>query len=339
MHRSKVAACDTQSDVLISGQDGALMVVMPVHNAMPYLDAAIESILVQTYADFRLAIYDDASNDGSYERALDWAARDRRIRVDRGEARPGPCGSSNASANLAKTEFVARMDGDDIAMPNRLEMQLQALRDHPEAVLVGSTFNMIDGSGKVIRMATPSRIRGSAPPFAHPSIMYRREVFDAAGGYRAGTEYFEDRDLFERMGRRGTLLVINSPLIGLRFAAQNARLRDDKIEVLERINRQFGEPESGKRHLSPMAFYAVGVLAIQAKQRPVLLGTMLRNVHFRNPVRTIAIMGIIALAELSPKLTRALSLAVFYLRDLVPNRKLRDGGVYQWQFQTGRAGI
>jgi glycosyltransferase involved in cell wall biosynthesis len=171
-------------------------VVMPVHNAMPYLDAAIESVLAQTHTRFGLAIYDDASSDGSYQRALDWASRDKRIAVKRGETRLGPCGSSNAAARLAETELVARMDGDDIAMPERLELQLKALHDHPDAVLVGSTFDMIDGEGQIIRPAVPSRIAGAAPPFAHPSIMYRRSAFEAAGGYIAGDQSSTDWPAF-----------------------------------------------------------------------------------------------------------------------------------------------
>jgi hypothetical protein len=332
MHRLGATNIESSPAGPSPDSDECVTVVMPVYNAMPFLDAAIASILAQTFSHFLLTIHDDASDDGSYECALKWAAKDLRIKVVRGAKRLGPCGSSNEAARLAQTELVARMDGDDIAMPERLELQLKAMRDHPDAVLVGSTFDMIDGKGRIIRPATPSRIAGAAPPFAHPSIMYRRSAFEATGGYRAGTEYFEDRDLFERMGRLGTLLVINRPLIGLRFAAQHARLRDDRMAVLERVNRQFGDSVKGKRHLSPMAFYAVAVLSIQAHQRPHLLRAMLQSVHFRNPIKTASVMAMVALAELSPKFARAFSQTLFESRYRLSRRRFQEGGVYAWRF-------
>lgn len=334
MIRAMPGAGENRSEVSDADR---LTVVMPVHNAMPFLDAAIGSILAQTHRNFELAIYDDASDDGSYEYALEWAAKDPRIRVVRGSARLGPCGSSNAAAQMAETAIVARMDGDDTATPDRLALQLRALKDHPEAVLVGSTFDMIDGEGRVIRPATPARIAGSAPPFAHPSIMYRRAAFEAAGGYRDQTDYFEDRDLFERLGRIGALLVVNKPLIGLRFAAQHARLRDDKLAVLERINRQFGDVGEGPRNISPMAFYALAVLAIQARLRPRLMATMLRRVHFVRPVQTAAILAVVALSELSPKLARGLSRRLFDLRNWLTRNRFREGEVYPWRFAVGRS--
>lgn len=310
-----------------------ITVVMPVYNAVPWLDAAVKSVLAQTHSQFRLAIYDDHSTDDSYEAALAWAERDPRISVTRGAARLGPSASSNAAARLAQTEFVARMDADDIAAAERLTLQLKALAEHPDAVLVGSTFDMIDGAGRVIRRASLGRTDGIAPPFAHPSIAYRRAAFEAAGGYREGTDYFEDVDLFRRMARLGALLVIDHGLLGLRFAGQHARLRDAREEVLGRINRHYHDPGVATgpgRTLAPMAFYSVAVLAILARERPRLLGLMARRVHLAHPLRVLGVAGIVALAELSPSLARALSQLAATVREALTRHGAGDGAVHVW---------
>jgi hypothetical protein len=314
----------------MSSQAPRVSVVMPVHNAGVFLDAAVESILAQTWADFEFAIYDDCSQDGSWERALAWAQRDPRIVVNRGEKRLGPVGSSNAAAAMARAPLVARMDADDLSRPDRLALQVAAFEAHPEAVLVGSTFEIIDGSGGVVREAKPGRIGGSTPPFAHPNIMYRRDAFDAVGGYREGTEYFEDLDLYLRLAPLGEMLVINSPLLQLRFAGQNARLLEEPADVLRQVSRQYPAMADGK--LPPMSFYSVAVLAILKPARPRLLGLMIGNVSFSRPLATFAVLAMIALAEVSPRLARALSGALASLRERNRSRRFTPGGVYPWRF-------
>lgn len=310
-NRKQLWTCLPETPASVSPAQ-SLTVVMPVFNAMPFLDLAIVSILAQTHNDFRLAIYDDHSDDGSYELALVWASRDLRISVVRGDRRLGPSGSSAAAAALASGQFVARMDADDIATPDRLVIQLQALLDDPGAVLVGSVFDMIDSEDRLIRPAAFGNIRGTSPPFAHASIFYRRTAFEAAGGYRGETDYFEDQDLYARIAKIGRILVIDRPLIKLRFAGQHARLRDDRAQVLELISRHYhpvgGNPADNPRKLiEPLAFYSVGVLAVMGLERPKLLGMMLRRGSFARPFIAVTVMAFIALAEIWPQLARGLN--------------------------------
>jgi glycosyltransferase involved in cell wall biosynthesis len=316
----------------MSGAEPALTVVMPVHNALPYLDAAVASILGQTHHDFIFVIYDDCSTDGSYERLVEIAANEPRIKLHRGSARLGPRESSHVAAGLAQSEFVARRDADDIAHPERLALELAALRGNPRAVLVGATPELIDGPGRILRRAAPSRIGGSAPPFAHPSIMYRREAFDAAGGYRPDTDYFEDLDLYRRMARHGELLVINSPLHQLRFAGQNARLRDDPMEVLQWINRQYPGPRRTKRTIAPMAFYTVAVLSILTLARPRLFGLMLHHARLRPFAVFAAVAGMIAIAEFSPRMARGIGFLIACLREIRARGRFQAGQIYAWHF-------
>lgn len=306
---------------------------MPVYNALPYLDEAIDSILKQSFADFRYMIYDDHSNDGSYACALAWAQKDSRITVVRGSERLGPCGSSNAAASLAQTDLVARMDADDVAMPGRLQAQLEALIDYPEAVMVGSTFDQIDASGQVWTPAKPGRARGDTPPIAHPSILYRRNAFEAAGGYRESTDYFEDRDLYHRMAAIGSIVVVNRPLLKIRYAGQHARLGDDPESILKSVNRLYASAKvrrSFKRPIAPMAFYTLCNLAMFGEMRPAIFKLMIHRMSFAEPLRALLVAAIVVLTVASPKAAKICWLAVTRIRHaLAPTVDARKA-VYVW---------
>ena len=119
-------------------------VCMPMYNAEPYLAAAIDSMLAQTFADFEFLILDDASTDGSLTIARRYADADGRIRVFSLEHQGYPS-LLNESLKLAKGRYVARMDADDVVRPDRLERQVTYLRAHPECVAVGTQVTMRPG--------------------------------------------------------------------------------------------------------------------------------------------------------------------------------------------------
>lgn len=175
-------------------QDGLLSVVMPVHNAAPYLDEAIGSILSQTYRDFEFVILDDGSTDGSSEKLREWAAKDQRIRLHRLDSNSGPADSSNLVVRHARGSLIARMDADDESLPDRLQQQVDLLQRRPDVGLVGTLCDVIDKDGSTVRTRDLWRLtrRSWFAPFPHGSIMYRRELFDLAGGYRGSCVYWED---------------------------------------------------------------------------------------------------------------------------------------------------
>jgi glycosyltransferase involved in cell wall biosynthesis len=176
-------------------QDPIVSVVMPVHNAMPHLDAAIQSILDQTFADFEFIIFDDGSTDGSTERLREWAARDSRIRLSHSKVNLGPVGSSRAVVEMASCPLIARMDADDISLPTRLEKQLLLLRQRPDVGLVACACDVIGADGNAVRGPDLWRLARKSwfAPFAHGSAMFHRDLFDAAGGYRDACVYWEDQ--------------------------------------------------------------------------------------------------------------------------------------------------
>src|ERR1051326_2264165 len=124
-------------------------VLVPVYNAARYLDVAISSVLRQTFSDFELIAVDDGSKDDSKKILEHFSANDARIRVI---SRPntGIVGALNDGLAVARGEFIARMDADDVALPGRFQAQLDYLRGHPDCIAVGTAVQIIDARGAVV---------------------------------------------------------------------------------------------------------------------------------------------------------------------------------------------
>jgi hypothetical protein len=163
---------------------------------------------------------------------------------------------------------------------------------------------MIDGKGR--RMGRPRRtgIGSGYPQIAHSSILYRRTALEAVGGYRTDSDYFEDRDLYLRMAEQGQIVVIDRPLIQVRFAGQHARLNDDPEVVLRKLTRFYACDPAGGERLSPMSFYSIAHLAMFASKRPRIFGLMLRRSDFTRLEVAIPAAAMVGLTELSPWLAR-----------------------------------
>lgn len=236
---------------------------MPVRNAMPFLDQAIESILCQTHQDFELVIGDDGSDDGSSERLLYWSERDPRIRLFRRETPSGPAASSNWVVECSRAALVARMDADDLSHPKRLEQQLAIFDRFPNMVLTGSVWIGIDSRNRWVRppdLAALLDYRPFKAPFAHGSIMMRKSAFERVGGYRIACDYWEDSDFFERLTQIGTIKVSSRPLYFYRFSSASNRLHAEPT----RIERQLALQLRCKQALAQREDYEPLVHATEA---------------------------------------------------------------------------
>jgi glycosyltransferase involved in cell wall biosynthesis len=209
-----------------------ISVCMPVYNAERYVAEAVESILGQTFGDFELLI-EDNSTDSTTAILERYAARDRRIHVDI-RPRRGLVAALNDLIDRARGEFLARMDADDIAMPDRFARQVAYLRGHPECVLVGSRVWEADAEGDPLgEYPTLSdheeidafHFRMQGPALIHPSIMMRRDAVLAVGKYRGSQ--IEDVDLYLRLAERGRLARLPEFLLKYRIHANNASRSDD----------------------------------------------------------------------------------------------------------------
>jgi glycosyltransferase involved in cell wall biosynthesis len=201
-----------------------ISVLMPAYNAGRYVAAAVESILTQTYTDFEFLIIDDGSTDRTPRVLKRYAARDPRIRL---VSRPnrGLVPTLNEGLALARGEFIARMDADDIALPHRFERQIAYMREHPDIICVGSAVMTMDQAGRdLIESGYPPdhetiqelSLRGR-PNLWHPTAMMRREAVMAIGGYREEMKAGEDHDLWLRLGERGRLANLDEVLLRYRI--------------------------------------------------------------------------------------------------------------------------
>lgn len=180
-------------------------VVMPVYNAELFLAEAIESILAQTFIDFEFIILNDGSTDKSREIIEKYAVQDARIVFVDDATNTGYVPRLNQGIALAKGEYIARMDADDISLPHRFTKQVTYLDSHKKIAVVGSSASTIDAYGKVGKgwtlRATPAETRVHflfTNYVMHPTVMMRKSMIPE-GGYSTAFMPAEDFELWTRI--------------------------------------------------------------------------------------------------------------------------------------------
>ena len=182
-------------------------VILPVRNGGAYLPLAVDSVLRQTFNAFELLVIDDASSDGSVSKLEPVAARDPRLRLLKSPG-SGLVAALNFGLAQAQAELVARMDADDIALPERLSRQVEFLGTMPGISVAGTQVAFIDAAGTLTGERTsfptePKEItkaltaRGCV--IRHPSILARKSSLLSVGGYRPACSKAEDYDLWLRL--------------------------------------------------------------------------------------------------------------------------------------------
>lgn len=199
-------------------------VLMPVYNPGAYLDAAIESILEQTFSDFELLIVNDGSDASTTQSLVRWASRDRRIRLLHHAENRGITPALNTGLAAARGELLARQDADDIALPERLQAQVAFLDRHPEHVLVGTDCVRIDARGRdrVIDSAgwrewELDLIALVRTPLVHSTAMFRMHPIRRLGmRYAERYTSAEDYDLWVQLRAVGRIAVVPRVLVRYR---------------------------------------------------------------------------------------------------------------------------
>jgi len=211
---------------------------MPVHNGGEYLAPAIESILRQTRGDFEFVIVNDGSTDSTAATLQGYQSRDPRIRVHH-EARAGLVASLNRGCRDARAGYIARMDADDVAFPDRLARQVEFLDQHPRVAVIGSAVVRIDGGGRELKRSLSPTSHADIvealktyTPFTHPSVMFRADAFAAVGGYRSAYGPAEDYDLWVRLSERYELANLAEPLLYYRVYPGQVSVRQLEQQIL-----------------------------------------------------------------------------------------------------------
>jgi glycosyltransferase involved in cell wall biosynthesis len=213
-------------------------VVMSVFNGQTFLRDAIDSILNQTMGDFEFLIIDDGSKDDTGTILSNYADRDPRIRIVQQENR-GRAQSLNIGINFAQGQYIARMDADDIALPNRIIRQIDYLEKNDNVGVLGGAYELIDIDGQVLKLVRPPRhdseIRALMVrynPMCHPAIMMRKELVLACGGYRRAFLDADDYDLFLRMGERCELANLDKVVLKYRVHANQVSMQNMEHQTM-----------------------------------------------------------------------------------------------------------
>lgn len=186
-----------------------ISVIVGIYNCAPYLVEALDSLYAQTYQDFKIILCEDGSSDDTYQVAADYAAKHDNIVLIKNERNMGLNFTLNRCLEYADTEYVARMDGDDISLLERFEKEITFLDEHPEYAIVSCPMIYFDeqgefGRGKGGFESTKEKlIYGTA--FCHAPCMIRREAYEAVGGYTTDKRLLrlEDYNLWMKMFAKG----------------------------------------------------------------------------------------------------------------------------------------
>ena len=316
---------------------------MPVRDAGPYLEDCLRSILDQTWQDFDFVIRDDGSVDGSTEILRHWAARDPRIRLFIGEESLGPAESANWVMRQTEATYVARMDADDIAHPDRLRRQLEVFDTCPDACLVGTLCEGIDASGRRVRPRDRWRLTRPGPfaPFPHGSIMVRRDAFERAGGYRSECNFWEDADLYFRLAGQGRLLILPDSLYLHRASGLSTRLVSPPGEVERAVDNFYrtmagqggagAVADDGTARLSPWVFVSLGSLRLWAGESPAMLGQIWRRSALNWDIESMSILVWALWSSVSPRSLRSVLSALIRARDFSVRHRFSDGQAHAWR--------
>lgn len=213
-------------------------ILMPVYNTAPYLREAMDSMLAQTFKDFELIVLNDCSPDIA-EEILD-AYDDPRIVRNKGEKNAGLSNVLNVGIGMARGKYIARMDSDDISLPQRLQVQVDYLEKHPDVDLVSVGMRLFGAKeGTWVRELNPEKVKIEAmfhSPVLHASSVWRKETFEKQGlRFRQEMVPAEDYDLWTRAMLKG-LKLVNLPevLYEYRIHDAQATLQTDKTAAKSR---------------------------------------------------------------------------------------------------------
>lgn len=249
-------------------------VVMSVFNGGLFLREAIESILDQSFTDFEFIVVDDGSTDSSSAILGSYQNYDARMKVYHQE-NAGLSESLNRGCRLAQGKYIARMDADDVASKDRLIWQVDFMEAHPEIGVLGGAVEWIDATGKSLvthrRPAEDRQIKAALLQhcaFWHPTVLFRREVFVWAGGYRKVVVDAEDYDLWLRIAERFQLANLEQVVLNYRIHPYQVSLRKRRQQSIcclaaraAATARRNGAPDplNGVKEITPVVLAGLGV--------------------------------------------------------------------------------
>lgn len=241
-------------------------VIMPVYNDSKFVKEAINSILNQTYKNKEMIVVDDGSDDQNTVEVL--TSFGDKIKYYRLTENSGVAAALNFGLEHVSGEFIARMDADDVAMPERLQKQIKFFEDHPDIDVLGTECEVIDENGEIagkmpLGYYSDSEIKAKLifeNSLIHPTIMMRRALIDS--GWRYDKAYYaEDLDLWTRMASKGIKFAnLSDPLLRYRRCSGQMSAVQNKIAP--------SAAESAKKYVETMFLIDEGKYKTEYFTRP-----------------------------------------------------------------------
>ncbi|WP_336837812.1 glycosyltransferase family 2 protein [Sphingobacterium siyangense] len=227
-----------------------LTIVMPAYNAAKYINETLQSFIDQTFRDWKLIIINDASTDNTGQIIEEWQNKDNRIQVIHNEVNLRITRTMNKGIQFVKSVFFARVDSDDILLPNHFESLIAYLNQHPDIDICGSQVITIDGQGNFRRKwnyeIEPDWIKQSsifACPFLQSSVVMRTSVIKNLNGYREEMELIEDYELWIRALKRYKAASIDLYTVKYRIHDHNIS-ENNKSKMLLLLESMYAENQT-----------------------------------------------------------------------------------------------
>jgi glycosyltransferase involved in cell wall biosynthesis len=271
---------------------------MPVFNAERFLKAAITSIRQQTFENFEFIIVNDGSTDSSEKLVGHQMEQDKRIYLIK-SAHQGVASARNTGIANARGKFIATMDADDISLPRRFALQVQELQKHPELVVVGGAYDLVDALGNIVcekwPPVSPPALRNTLDqggnPFCASTTMIQRDALQLVGGYRSGVDLAEDYDLWLRLRKKGEMCNLPEKILQYRVCPSSGTFSNTKIQfagILRAWLHDRGLPINGAElDINELLYYLGGeereqFLVDRASGYPI---TMVETGYFSDAIR------------------------------------------------------
>ena len=268
-------------------------IVMPIYNSETYLDEAILSIIHQTYQNWELLVINEFGSNEEGKRIINrYAAIDSRIRLIQNSKRLGIAESLNEGLRQAKGEYIARMDGDDISLPKRIEKQVGFMEENKNILLCGVQVEVFGSEKWDWKLETYSaQIRTDAlfySPCVHPTILFRRDIIDKYNVfYNKEYKASEDYDFFTRVLEFGDIANLKEVLFKYRLYSTNATYVNNNIgfkiysDVMERQFHKLGLDFSRQEvDLLSVHYSLKGLEGVEVLEKMVTLDLLLKKIFY-----------------------------------------------------------
>lgn len=246
-------------------------VLMPAYNAEKYIGEAIESILNQTYKNLELIIIDDCSTDDTWKIIQEYQKKDKRIIGVINNKNLKLSLTLNKGIQMAKGEYIARMDADDISTSDRIQNQVEFLEQNKEVGILGGIMEIIDTKGNYLgkrsypqddKLIRKKLFRYS--PFSHPLIMIRKKILSKSGLYNDTFNPAEDYELYFRIGKFAKFANLPQVLLKYRIVPKSMTTGGTKKMEMQtiKIRDMYGKMSPYKMSLTDKIYNTLHFMSL-----------------------------------------------------------------------------